>query len=222
MGKKFVKNNRCVVKKILRHKLLKRTAKQNNKQFLEQNNLIPKSNIPQQQVMATGNSLRSQLMNRFPLMPLGFVAQQYGNINNEKRINQLRQDNQMVNDAMHRHEEEIETLKKENDKLKSEAKSKVKTLDQLLHEKYLLQTKLDEEERKGHKVDILYQQIQSLTDQIDENIRSGNILKLQKVKSEKETHISTIKNEVNGIQQEIDENSIKKEIMKIDEETKLM
>lgn len=166
MGKKLAKHivKKKSDKKSLRKKLMKKSTK--HPQSNAQQNVLPNINPNQQPntMIPNRNNLRNQLMARLAFGPLGFSPQQNGNLNNERRIDQMRQDNQTINDAMHKSEATIEALIKENKELKSEAKEKVKSVDQLMHQKEVLVAQRDEAERKGKKVDALNIQIQSITD----------------------------------------------------------
>ena len=70
-----------------------------------------------------GNSLRNQLLARAALNPYGFNAQQYGNITNERRINELRNNNNFMTQRISDDKAIIDSMTQEKTKLEGEVKS---------------------------------------------------------------------------------------------------
>ena len=127
MTKKALKHvaKKKVVKKNLRHKLLKKSTKTNERnpgQIIAQSQIQhqdPANSIP----TLPGSSIRSQLMQRVGMTPMyGFGAQQYGNINNERKIDQLKSGNQMATQQINNDKATIDTMNQEKARLEAEVK----------------------------------------------------------------------------------------------------
>ena len=117
--KKVVKKKQ--VKKSIRSKIKKHNEPNNNEMSL--NPLNP--SLPTQATNASQlhgpNSLRAQLLARAAFAPsLGFTPQQYGNITNERRIEQLRNDNNTMNSQITNDKATIASIEKQNEELKKE------------------------------------------------------------------------------------------------------
>ena len=120
--KKVVKKKQ--VKKSIRSKIKKHNEQNNNEMSLMNPSLMNPS-LPTQATNISQlhgpNSLRAQLLARAAFAPtLGFTPQQYGNFTNEKRIDQLRTDNQTMNSQITNDKATIATLESEKEKLQTE------------------------------------------------------------------------------------------------------
>ena len=119
--KKVVKKKQ--VKKSIRNKIKKRAESNNND--IQMNPSLINPSLPTQATNISQlhgpNSLRAQLLARAAFVPsLGFTPQQYGNFTNERRIEQLRNDNNSMNSKIANDKATIETLKSEKAKLQTE------------------------------------------------------------------------------------------------------
>lgn len=79
-----------------------------------------KPDVPQQPT----NSLREQMQNRFPGMnfPFGLFPQQYGNVNNERNLNQLRNSNQIMSQQIGNDKAILDYYNQEKVKLEKDIK----------------------------------------------------------------------------------------------------
>ena len=100
------------------------------------------------------NSIRGQIMNNaaqnmnYGIRPFGIVPQQYGNINNERRIEQLRNDAQTRNSNIQNDHVILETLQKQiteisadSKRMKKLIKDKKSELDKTKHERDMTEIK---------------------------------------------------------------------------------
>ena len=144
------------VKKNIRNKIKKR-AEPNNNELSLVNPLNP--SLPTQSTNASQlhgqNNLRAQLLARAAFAPtLGFTPQQYVNFTNERRIEQLRNDNNTMNSQLTNDKATIATLEKQNEELKKEVaeskkvkKNAQKEHDKTQHEMEMAQDELQDAER---------------------------------------------------------------------------
>ena len=106
------------------------------------------------------NSIRGQLMNIAAqniangVRPFGIAPQQYGNINNERRIEQLRNDAQTKTNDIQNNNVILDTLQKQITELSADSKrmkklinAKQSELDKVKHDKEMMDDKLHEAER---------------------------------------------------------------------------
>ena len=201
------------VKKNIRKKLLKRTNTQPQQQLQP---LTPRQSPGQSpsQTSTSNNSLRTLLMARNGLMyPAGFSPQQYGNINNEKRINELRNDNQMIQQRMDSDNITIASLQKENAKLKDQRKEYKKQLKEARHEYEKNKDEveaadddLQEKERIEAKNQHLKQQLDNLNLRNAEVDVENNILQNKKEIKTKETELLQKQMEHQRLQNEYNQN----------------
>ena len=199
------------VKKNIRKKLLKRTNTQPQQQLL-----TPRQSPGQSpsQTSTSNNSLRTLLMARNGLMyPAGFSPQQYGNVNNEKRINELRNDNQMIQQRMDSDNITIASLQKENAKLKDQRKEYKKQLKEARHEYEKNKDEveaadddLQEKERIEAKNQHLKQQLDNLNLRNAEVDVENNILQNKKEIKTKETELLQKQMEHQRLQNEYNQN----------------
>ena len=201
------------VKKNIRKKLLKRTNTQPQQQLQP---LTPRQSPGQSpsQTSTSNNSLRTLLMARNGLMyPAGFSPQQYGNVNNEKRINELRNDNQMIQQRMDSDNITIASLQKENAKLKDQRKEYKKQLKEARHEYEKNKDEveaadddLQEKERIEAKNQHLKQQLDNLNLRNAEVDVENNILQNKKEIKTKETELLQKQMEHQRLQNEYNQN----------------
>ncbi len=211
------------VKKNIRKKLLKRTNTQPQQQLQP---LTPRqspggSKIPRTEFVqsptptsTSNNNLRNSLMARNGLMyPIGFGPQQYGNLNNEKRINELRNDNQMIQQRMDSDNITIASLQKENAKLKDQRKEYKKQLKEAQHEYEknkdeveMVDDDLHEKERIEAKNQHLKQQLDNLNLRNSEVDVENNILQNKKEIKNKETELLQKQMEHQRLQNEYNQN----------------
>ena len=74
-------------------------------------------------VPTANDSLRNQLLARAALNPYGFNAQQYGNITNKRKINELRSNNNFMTQRISDDKAIIDSMTQEKTKLEGEVKS---------------------------------------------------------------------------------------------------
>ena len=113
------------------------------------------SNSQIQPLSSNGSGLHAQLLQRTGLIPtLGFGPQQYGNINNERKIDQLKNNNQMATQQINNDKATIDFMTQEKARLdaevedlkkpKKEAKQK---LEKTTNEREMMQDDVAEAER---------------------------------------------------------------------------
>ena len=183
MGKK-------IVKKILKRKQTKRRLKKivrNNNNANNTNNNVNNNNA-NNNVNNNTNTLRNQLIAR-SMMPttFGYMPQQYGNINNERRIEQLKNDNQTIAHTLSNDKATIDSLTAENNKLKTDAeryKDDIKRItaehDRVEHKVEMTNDKLQEANRKKLKTEHLTQHERILEQQLAEVDNDNDIIQTQK------------------------------------------
>ena len=143
------------------------------------------------------DSLRQQLLARAMFSGLGYNAQQYGNINNQRRIDQLKQDNQTIAQEINDYKATIDSLKKEKDEYKNKAKEAKKTLKAKEQEKDRAKTevemasdKLQEQSRIDNEMQRLKQKQEIINQQLAEKESENKIL-------ESKANIDTAEAELN-------------------------
>ena len=139
------------------------------------------------------NSIRSQIMNTAAqnmangIRPFGFTPQQYGNINNERRIEQLRNDAQTRNSNIQNDHVILETLQKQITDLSSESKNmkklikdKQSELDKTKHERDMTYDKVHEAERIEHDNERLAEDNRRGQKRLAELKKDNRIIELKK------------------------------------------
>lgn len=100
---------------------IKRNIKKHNTKKIIKKKIIKKESAKQlvntQQNNNNNNNLRQQLLKN-NIFPFGYSQQHYGNISNQRRIEQLMNDNQTIAQKIGQDNATIDTLKKENVELK--------------------------------------------------------------------------------------------------------
>ena len=193
------------------------------------------------------NSIRSQIMNIAAqnmangIRPFGYSSQQYGNINNERRIEQLRNDSNLKSSELQNTNAIIENMQKEIKDLSADLasakkeKKKIKAEhDKAEHDKEMAEDILNESKRLEMNNDRLREQTRSLERQnalVDKDIHIGELKKdkiameanlhkqqLEAIEKQKQIEANTIFNENLKIQNELDrviaENAAYEDILK--------
>ena len=196
------------------------------------------------------NSIRSQLMNIAAqnmangIRPFGFAPQQYGNVNNERRIEQLRNDAHLKSSELQNTNAIIENMQKEIKDLSADLasakkeKKKVKSqFDKAEHDKDMAEDILNENIKLEMKNERLREQTRMLERQnalVDKDVHIGKLKKnkvdleanlqqkqLEAIAKQKQIESNTIYNDINKLQNEIDaviaQNAAYDEILKSDE-----
>ena len=174
---KKVKPKRKQVKKTIKRKV--------------QQNHNPYNTSTEQNV---ANNLRQQLLARGLF---GYNPQQYGNINNQRRIDQIKQDNQTIAQEINDYKATIDSLKKEKDEYKKKAADAKKTLKAKEQEKDRAKTevemasdKLQEQSRIDNEMQRLKQKQEIINQQLAEKNSENKIL-------ESKANIDTAEAELN-------------------------
>ena len=193
------------------------------------------------------NSIRSQIMNIAAqnmangIRPFGYSSQQYGNINNERRIEQLRNDTHLKNSELQNTNAIIENMQKEIKDLSADLasakkeKKKIKAEhDKAEHDKEMAEDVLIENKRLEMDNDRLLEKKRSLERQnalVDKDIHIGELKKdkiameanlhkqqLEAIEKQKQIEANTIFNEKLKLQNELDrviaENAAYEDILK--------
>ena len=223
MGKKITdkRSKKRIVNKSLRSKILKKTSKTKTSQQQQQPTVNQPSliNQPQMNTPLRGMPLRDQLLMR-SMNPFGFGAQQYGNINNERRIDQLKNDNQAIAQEINGYKVTIEAMKKEQEERKKERKAMKKELKkhemdqqksaaeiEVLHQQ-LVNAKYDLEHKK--KVDLekenLEKQLNNLNDEMAEMPNEVNNLAMKKQIDEAERMVKAKQKQVDHFKNIVEAN----------------
>ena len=242
--KKVVKKKN--VKKSIRSKIKKHAEPNSNEMSLNPSLINP--SLPNQATNASQlhgpNSLRAQLLARAAFAPsLGFTPQQYGNITNEKRIDQLRTDNQTINSQIANDRATIETLKSEKARLqteideiknqtqqaekqtketKKEIKEKIRKRDKAKHNLEMAQDDLHESQRVDMETMRQQQRVQNLQLQKAEQIRQNNIIAYKAQGDQLETEVYGLKMANQQLQSQYDENKAFQRINQLKDELKLL
>ena len=218
------------MKKSIRSKIKKHTEQNNND--IQMNLMNPSITPPNQATNASQlhgqNSLRAQLLARAAFAPtLGFTPQQYGNITNERRIDQLRTDNQTINSQLANNNATIESLKNENAKLKGELdeskkmkKKAQKQLDKSKNEQEMAQDSLQEARRIDMETMRQQQRKQNAELQKAEQTRQNNIVKYKTEADQLETNIHVLKMVNQNLQSQYDENKAYQRMTQLKNEAK--
>ena len=160
------------------------------------------------------NSLRAQLLAIASFAPsLGYIPQQYGNINTERRIEQLRTDNQsnqqqISNDkvTIKTMEDEIKEQKKEIKELKRQKKNMQSNFDKAQHEREMTEDELHEKERIDMKTKREQQRKQNAELQMAEQTRQNEIIKYKKEADNMEAQVHDMKIKHQHLQNTYDKN----------------
>ena len=208
--------------RLIRKRIAQRKAKNNAKHNTKSNN---------QQNQNTNNSIRSQMMNIAAqniangLRPFGYASQQYGNINNERRIEQLRNDAQTKSSEIQNNHAIIETFQKQINELSADTKKMKKMIkekqtefDKTKHEKEMMSDKLNEAERIERDNIRLGEQTRILERQYAEVDKDSHIADLKKTRLNLTNQIQ--KNELDLIekQKQIESNTLYNEHAKLQNE----
>ena len=203
-------------RRIIRKRIAQRKSKDAAKQNIKQN-----------------NSIRGQLMNIAAqniangIRPFGYASQQYGNINNERRIEHLRNDSHLKSSELQNTNAIIENMQKEikdyQNELKNAKKEKKKAktdLDKMRHEKDMMDDELQEAERIERDNDRLSEQKRIREKRLAEISNENHIIELKQknlnlreaihkqdlelIEKQKYIESNTIYNENNNLQNELD------------------
>ena len=174
------------------------------------------------------NSLRAQLLARASFAPtLGYIPQQYGSINTERRIEQLRTDNQtnqqqISNDkvTIKEMEDEIKEQKKQIKELKSQRKNMQTNLDKATHDREMTEDTLHEKERIDMKTKREEQRKQTAELQMAEQTRQNEIIKYKKEADEFESQVHDMKIKHQHLQDAYDKNKEYQRMQQLKEEYK--
>ena len=140
----------------LKSKNNKKIKKNLRSEFLLRNQNSPTDlNLNQNQ---NQNSIRNILLARSLMNPLGFAPQQYGNISNERRIQQLKNDNQSSTQQLSNDKILIDSLnqqltqnKSESKNLKKQIKELNRKLEKAVSDREIMQDEVNESERIDEK-----------------------------------------------------------------------
>ena len=176
------------------------------------------------------NSLRAQLLARAAFGPtLGYMPQQYGNINTEKRIEQLRTDNQtnqqqISNDkvTIKTMEEEIKEQKKQIKELKKQRKAMESDYDKAQHEREMTEDQLHERERIENKTKREEQRKQIAELQMAEQTRKNEIIKYKTEADSMESQVHNLKLTNQQLQDKYDKNKEYQRLQQLQEEYKYL
>ena len=203
-------------RRIIRKRIAQRKSKDAAKQNIKQN-----------------NSIRSQLMNIAAqniangIRPFGYASQQYGNINNERRIEQLRNDSNLKSSELQNTNAIIETMQKNIKDLSADLKNakkekkKIKAEhDKAEHDKEMAEDVLNENRRLEMDNERLREKTRIAERQnalIDKDIHIGELKKqkieleanlhqkeLEKINKQKQIEANIIYNEKLKLQNDID------------------
>ena len=207
------------VKKNIRNKLLKKKDDTNINPSVMSTPINPLNAAHGLGMQSVGqlhgpNNLRAQLLARASMTPsLGFAPQQYGNLTNEKRIDQLRNDNSMINSQIASSNAAIETLKNENAKLKGELDEKKKMkkeaqkrFDKAQNDREIMDDMVHEGERIDMKTKREEQRMQTAQLQLTEQTRQNNIIKFKKAADDLEAQVHEAKIKHQELQSKYDKN----------------
>ena len=203
-------------RRIIRKRIAQRKSKDAAKQNIKQN-----------------NSIRGQLMNIAAqniangICPFGYASQQYGNINNERRIEQLRNDSNLKSSELQNTNAIIETMQKNIKDLSADLKNakkekkKIKAEhDKAEHDKEMAEDVLNENRRLEMDNERLREKTRIAERQnalIDKDIHIGELKKqkieleanlhqkeLEKINKQKQIEANIIYNEKLKLQNDID------------------
>ena len=203
-------------RRIIRKRIAQRKSKDAAKQNIKQN-----------------NSIRGQLMNVAAqniangIRPFGYASQQYGNINNERRIEQLRNDSNLKSSELQNTNAIIETMQKNIKDLSADLKNakkekkKIKAEhDKAEHDKEMAEDVLNENRRLEMDNERLREKTRIAERQnalIDKDIHIGELKKqkieleanlhqkeLEKINKQKQIEANIIYNEKLKLQNDID------------------
>ena len=174
------------------------------------------------------NSLRSQLLARAAFAPtLGYTPQQYGSINTERRIEQLRTDNQtnqqqISNDkvTIKTMEDEIKEQKKQIKELKSQRKNAQVKLDKAQNDREMTEDQLHESEIIDMKTKREQQRKETAELQMAEYTRQNEIIKYKKEADELESQVHDMKMKHQHLQNAYDKNKEYQRLQQLKEEYK--
>ena len=216
------------VKKNIRNKLLKKKDDTNiNQSVMTTPNtaINPATTIAQ---LHGPNNLRAQLLARASMTPsFGFAPQQYGNLTNEKRIDQLRNDNNTINSQIASSNAAIESLKSENAKLKSELDEKKKLkkeaqkrFDKAQNDREMMEDAVNESERIDMKTKKEEQRKQTAELRKAEQTRDNKIIQYKKEADDLESQVHESKMKHQELQEVYERNKEYHRLQQLKEEHK--
>ena len=211
-----------MTKKATRRLIRKRIAQRKGKDAAKHNTHVQSTH---------NNSIRGQIMNIAAqnmangLRPFGYTSQQYGNVNNERRIEQLRNDTHLKSSELQNTNAIIETMQKiikdmtaDIKNAKKEKKKAKAELDKTEHDKDMAEDMLNDAQKMEMKNERLREQKISLERQnalVDKDIHIGE-LKKQKVDLESNLHQKQL--ELDEKQKQIESNTLYNELRKEQDE----
>ena len=235
--KKQVKKKQ--VKKNVRNTLMRKNEKKEN----VSDSITPSMTSPINPLTNTSmtslhnNSLRAQLLARASMTPtLGFAPQQYGNINNERRIDQLRNDNNTMSSLITSEKAQIEAMEKQKTKLesdKAEQKKMIKELKKQLKDKenefektQIERDMASDKLKEGERVDMRTKQEEerrnTIQQRMQEQTRENNIIQYKKEADNLESELHQAKLKREQLQEAFEKNKVYKRIQELQEEIKLI
>ena len=169
------------VKKNLRKNLMKRSTQSTNQSTVPSGTAVRDSLMNGSPTTASqANTLRNQLMQRAGLFPMyGYGAQQYGDFNNVKRINDLISNNQTIQNMKNTYDTTISSLTKKNEELKSQLKESRKGVKEAKHENDMLNDRIDEVDENIQEEERIKEQNERLKAKLDGSNLSKEVLKMK-------------------------------------------
>ena len=183
---------------------IKRNIKKHNTKKIIKKKIIKKESTKQlvntqQNNNNNNNNLRQQLLKN-NIFPFGYSQQQYGNISNQRRIEQLMNDNQTIAQKIGQDNATIDTLKKENVELKEDLKKRKSELRGIKSAKEKAESdlettkiQLDEATRIERETKNLRSKNAIAKQQLDEINSANNILKLKTEGDSLESEVNSAK-----------------------------
>ena len=216
--KRVSKKKQLTKKKSVRKHLTKNLTQQEqatspNMQALRQT-LTPTS---------SGKSLRSSLMMGMSMNPMfGMNAQQYGNITNERKINEQQNKSQTLTEQINNDKRTIDELTTKNQQLEKEAKEYKKQKKEQQHEVEQMRTKrdiakddLNESKREELEMQKLMNEFKNLRIQNEEYDRKNEIVKYKGLIDTEQAKLHGLKMQNQQLEKAYEQNYYYQELEKV-------
>ena len=221
-----MKMTKKATRRIIRKRIAQRKAKDATKHNTKPNNSI-RSQMMNNAALNMATGIRRNIVPMGIARPFGFAPQQYGNVNNERRIEQLRNDAHLKSSELQNTNAIIENMQKEIKDLSADLasakkqKKKIKAEhDKAEHEKDMAEDVFNENRRMEMDNERLLEKKRSLERQnaiVNKDIHIGELKKqkidieanlhkaeLEAIEKQKQIESNAIYNDINKIKNEID------------------
>ena len=193
-----MKMTKKATSRLIRKRIAQRKANDATK-----HNVKPNNSIRSQIMNAQNMNYRAQLTgsSNLGIRPFGIVPQQYGNINNERRIEQLRNDAQTRNSNIQNDHVILETLQKQITEISADSKR----MKKLIKDK---KSELDKTKHERDMTEIKYKDAKDIEFEVERLAEQQRILERKNAEVNKDNHITELKQTKSKLTQDIQQQEL--------------